>query len=260
MARTSPRRGRATRWMLPALLWLLSQGAAQAADLKVLTAGAFKPVLLQLAPAFERDTGHKLSIDNDTAGALARRIAAGEAFDLVVLPPAALQPLAERGQIKPASIRPLAKVGIGLAVKQGAPRPPLGNLADFKAALLAARAVAYIDPAAGGSSGIYLSGLFEQLGIATQIRDKAVLVPGGLVAKRLVSGEADLALHQISEILAVPGAELVGPLPDEIQNWTVYAGALASTGREPAAAQALLDLLRGPAATELLRAKGMSSP
>jgi molybdate transport system substrate-binding protein len=133
-------------------------------------------------------------------------------------------------------------------------------VASFKATLLAARAVATIDPAAGGSSGIYLWQLFEKQGIAAQLKPKAVLVPGGLVAERVVSGEADIAIHQISEILAVPGATLVGPIPAEIQNYTVYAGGVAAATGDAVAARAFIDALASPAATAVLASKGMEMP
>ncbi len=238
------------------LLALLPFGAA-AADIKVLTAGAFKQVLVAVQPDFERRTGHKLLVDNDTAGALQRRIAGGEAFDVVVSSPASLQPLRQSGRIADAAPRPLARVGIGVAVQAGAPQPRIGTVDEFRQALQDAKAVAMIDPAAGGSSGIYLTQLFERWGIAPQVRAKAVLVQGGLVAERLVDGKADLAIHQVSEILAVPGATLVGPLPEEIQNYTVYAGALAPQPRDAAAARELLDALAAPAIEPPLRAKGM---
>ncbi|MDM0058533.1 molybdate ABC transporter substrate-binding protein [Variovorax fucosicus] len=232
---------------------------ASAAELKVLTAGAFKPVVTALAPAFEQRTGHKLVIDNDTAGALAKRIAGGEAFDLVILTPAAVEQLVQAGKIVAGSPARLARVAIGVAVKQGAPAPDITSVAAFQQALLAARAVAYIDPAAGGSSGVYLSQLFEKMGIAPQIKAKAVLVPGGLVAQRLVTGEADIALHQISEILAVPGAALVGPIPAEIQNYTVYAGGIGTAARDAEAAKAFLALLGSAEARAVLQGKGMES-
>jgi molybdate transport system substrate-binding protein len=151
-------------------------------------------------------------------------------------------------------------VAIGVAVRQGTPLPDIASVAAFQRALLSARAVATIDPAAGGSSGIYLWQLFEKMGIAAQLKPKAVLVPGGLVAQRLLNGEADLAIHQISEILAVPGATLVGPLPAEIQNYTVYAGAVSAKARDAAASQAFLATLAGPAAAGVLKDKGMEAP
>ncbi|MBK7119775.1 MAG: substrate-binding domain-containing protein [Comamonadaceae bacterium] len=235
-------------------------GAAGAAELKVLTAGAFKPVVAALAPVFEGQTGHTVRIENDTAGALARRIGNGEAFDVVVLTPAAMEPLEQAGRVARGSSVRLARVAIGVAVKQGAPLPAIGSESALRQALLAARAVAYIDPAAGGSSGIYLAQLFQRMGIAAQIAPKAVLVPGGLVAQRLVSGEADLALHQISEILAVPGVTLVGPIPAVVQNYTVYAGGLAATSADLPAARAFLELLAGERAKTVLKDKGMEAP
>ena len=235
-------------------------GPVRAADIRVLTAGAYKSVLLALAPAFEQQSGHRLLVDNDTAGALQRRIAGGEAFDLVVITPAALQALTQDGRVLAGSAQPLARVAIGVAVLQGAPTPDIGSVAAFQRALLSARAVATIDPAAGGSSGIYLWKWFEQAGIAAQLRPRAVLVPGGLVAQRLISGEADLAIHQISEILAVPGVTLVGPIPGEIQNFTVYAGGVSTAARDRPAAQALLAWLASPRAQAVLKDKGMEAP
>ncbi len=234
--------------------------SATAAEIKVLTAGAFKPVVMALAPDFEKQTGHKLIVDNDTAGALVRRIAGGEAFDLVLLTPAAIVQLAQAGKVAANASTPLARVAIGVAVKRGAPLPDIGSVAAFTQVLQQARAVAYIDPASGGSSGIYLAQLFEKMGLAAQIKAKAVLVPGGLVAQRVVSGEADIAIHQISEILAVPGAALVGPIPAEIQNYTVYAGVISTAPKDRAAAEALLDMLGGAAARAVLQDKGMQAP
>ena len=239
--------------------WLWAS-AASAADIKVLTAGAFRPVIAALVPGFERQTGNRVTVENDTAGALLRRIAAGEAFDVVVLTPEAIAPLRDVGKIAPGSPTRLARVGIGVAVRDGAEAPHIATVQAFKDALLAARAVAYIDPASGGSSGAYLVRLFERLGIADRIEPKAVLVPGGLVATRVVSGEADIALHQISEILAVPGAKLVGPIPAEIQSYTTYEGAISVTSRDEAASRAFLRALSGGDAAAVLREKGMEPP
>ena len=233
---------------------------AVAAEIKVLTAGAFKPVVTAVVADFEKQTGHKVTVDNDTAGALVKRINSGEAFDVIVLTPGALEPLARDGKVVNSSATRLAKVAIGVAVKRGAPIPDISTVAAFQATLLAARSVAYIDPAAGGSSGIYLSQLFEKMGIADRIKPKAVLVPGGLVAQRLVNDQADIAIHQISEILAVPGAQLVGPIPAEIQNYTVYAGGLSTSACNADAAKALLAALASPKAQAILREKGMEAP
>jgi molybdate transport system substrate-binding protein len=239
---------------------LLACLTASAADIKVLTAGAFKPVVTALVPEFEKQTGHKVTVENDTAGALTKRIGGGEAFDLVILTPSALTELTRAGKLAAGPTQPLARVAIGVAVKKGAAAPDISTVAAFQSALLTARAVAYIDPAAGGSSGIYLTKLFEKMGIADRIKPKAVLVPGGIVAQRLVNDQADLAIHQISEILAVPGATLVGPIPAEIQNYTVYAGAVGAGARDGAATKALLEALSTAAARETLKGKGMEAP
>jgi molybdate transport system substrate-binding protein len=242
-----------------ALAGSMVAASALAADIKVLTAGAFKPVVVAVAAEFERRSGHHVVIDNDTAGALARRIAAGEHFDLAVLTESAIAQLARDGKLAPGASGPLGQVGIGVAVKRGAALPDIGSVAAFQRALLDARAVAYIDPQAGGSSGVYLARLFDKLGIASQIKAKAVLVPGGLVAQRVVSGEADIALHQISEILAVPGAVLVGPIPDELQNYTVYAGGVSAGAGAPSAAKALLAMLHGKAGRAAMTTRGMQA-
>lgn len=241
--------------LLPTLA--LTATLAQADTIKVLTTGAFKQVVVALVPAFEARTGHKVEVQNDTAGALSRRIQGGESFDVLVLTPAGLKTLAAEGKVTAESVAPLARVAIGVAVKAGAPQPPMASVEDFKQAVLAARKVAYIDPAAGGSSGIYLDGLFQRMGIAEAVRAKAVLVPGGLVADKLVSGEADLAIHQISEILPVQGAQLVAPLPEAIQNYTTYAGAVSARSSHPQAALAFLANLTGTEAAQTIRAKGM---
>jgi molybdate transport system substrate-binding protein len=245
------------RWVLAGLLLA---APARAADLTVLTAGAYKNVVAAMIPAFEADTGDKVILRNDTTGALIRRIEAGEPFDVVLISPSGLDQLAKAAKIVADSETKVAKVGVGVAVKQGAPKPDISTVAAFKAAMLGARSVAYIDPAAGGSSGIYVAKLFKTLGIADAIAPKAVLVNGGLAAEAVVDGRADIVVHQISEILAVPGATLVGPLPAEIQSETVYAGAVAVASGSKDAAQALLATLAGPAARAVLSAKGMEPP
>lgn len=233
---------------------------AQAADVKILTAGAMKAVVLELVPQFERETGHKAVVDNDTAGGLARRIDGGEAFDLAIITPGVLNDLTKKSQVVGDSRASVARVGVGVVVKEGAALPDIGSVDAFKRTLLAAKSVAYIDPASGGSSGIYLTGLFDKLGIAADIKPKAKLKQGGYVADLIANGEAELGLHQISEILPVKGVKLVGPLPAEIQNYTTYAAAVGADAKQPDAARALIKLLTGPAADSVLKARGMERP
>lgn len=233
---------------------------AQGAELRVLTAGALKPLVLAMAPEYEQRSGHRLKIENDTAGALLRRASAGERFDLVILTAEGAARLQREGQAAADGVRGLARVGIGVGVLPGAARPDLASEAGFRGALLQARAVAMIDPAAGGSSGIYLSALFERMGIGAEMRAKAVRVPGGLTALRLLDGQADLAVQQMSEILAVPGVVLAGALPPTLQNYTAYAGAVAADSLEPAATRALLDWLASADARSRFRELGLEAP
>lgn len=246
-------------WVLAALC----AASVQAAEVRVLTAGAYKQVLQAAQPAFERETGHRLVIDNDTAGGLVRRVSGGEAFDLLVLTAGPLAELARGSAVRVAgdgAPRPLARVGIGLAVKQGAPRPDIGSVPAFRDALLAARAIATVDPAAGGTSGIHLWRTFETWGIAERLRPRAVLVPGGYSAAKVVSGEAEIAVQQMSELVAVPGVTIVGMVPDEIQVWTVYSGAVSARAAQPEAALALWRHLAGPAGRGWLVERGMAEP
>jgi molybdate transport system substrate-binding protein len=232
-------------------------GTAFAGEIKVLTAGAMRAVVDALVPEFEKRTGHKVSVDNATAGVLAKRIGGGEAFDVAIITPKVIGDLMEKGKIVSGSRVDLAKVGMGVVVKEGAALPDIKTVDAFKRTLLAARSVAYIDPKAGGSSGIYFDALLDRLGIASEIRPKAKLKQGGHVADLVVSGEAEVGVHQISEIVPVKGAVLVGPLPEGIQNFTTYSAGLGTAAREVAAARALIDHLAGPAARPALKARGM---
>lgn len=244
--------------VVAAALFVVRPSAA--ADLKVLTAGAMKEVVLSVIPAFEKQSGTKVALSNDTAGALLRRIQAGETFDVVVVTPAALEELTGKGKVVAGSRAVLARVGVGVVVKEGAAQPQIGTVEAFKAALLAAKSVAYIDPASGGSSGVYFARLIEQLGIADQVKAKAKLKQGGYVADLIASGEAELGVHQISEILPVKGVTLVGPLPREIQNYTTYAAGIGAAATDGTAAAVLIRMLAGPAAEQTMKARGMERP
>ena len=157
-----------------------------------------------------------------------------ETFDVAVLTPEAIDGLIKDGKVVAGSRADLAKTGVGVVVKAGAPLPDIGSVDAFKRTLLAAKSVAYIDPAAGGSSGIYVGKLLERLGIAKEVNAKAKLIHGGAVADHIADGEAEIGIHQISEILAVKGAVLVGPLPAEIQNFTVYSAGVGTAAKDGA--------------------------
>jgi molybdate transport system substrate-binding protein len=247
------------RVSLIVLFVLAAIAPASAADLKLLTAGAFKPVALEIVPEFEKRTGHKVTIDNDTAGGLSKRVASGEDFDIVVMPPPVMAPFLGNKLVE-SSAKAVARAGIGVAVKEGAAKPDISSVDAFKKALLAARSIAYIDPASGGSSGIYLAKLFEKMGIAEQLKPKSVLVKGGVVAEKVASGEAEIGLQQASELLSVPGTVFVGPIPLDLQNYTIYSGAVSAASRNRTAADELLLALADPRNLPLLKKKGLDGP
>ena len=245
---------------LLALLGACVSASAVAADVKVLASGATKALVKASASEFESRTGNRLVVEGGTAGGVVSKALAGGTFDVVIVTQEGVDALARQGKVDPRSAQPLARVGIGAAVRQGAPTPGIRTADEFRQALLGARAIAYIDPAAGGSSGIYLSQLFERMGIADQVRRKAVLVNGGLVADRLVDGRADMALQQMSELMGVPGITVLGPIPQEFQHFTTYVAAIGGASADQAAARALIEQLQGASARRFAAEHGMQAP
>ena len=246
------------RLLLLPLLLLAFPAAAE--NLKVLTGGAFKPVLMDMLPEYEKQTGHKVTVENDTAGALTRRIMSGEAFDIVILPLANLDQLSAEGKVIDDSMTPFGKVGVGVAVALSAPQPNISSTEGLRRALLDARTVAYIDPAMGGTSGIYVARLFQQLGIASQMQSKSVLVRDGLAGQAVARGQAEIALQQASELRLVPSVKFAGLLPEAIQNWTVYTGALSPAARSKDAALTLMSALSDPGMEPMLKRRGLDTP
>jgi len=225
-------------------------------NIKVISGGAFKQVLNALAEQYEKTSGSKLGLTYRTVGQHLKLIESGEeTFDVAVLTPEAIDGLIKNGKVVAGSRADLARTGVGVVVKAGAPLPDISSVEAFKRTLLAAKSVAYIDPAAGGSSGIYVGKLLERLGIAAAVNAKAKLIHGGAVADHIADGEAEIGVHQISEILAVKGAVLVGPLPADIQNFTVYAAGVGTAAKD--GASALVKFLAGPHAGPIIKAKGM---
>lgn len=248
------------RLLFVALLLLAGAGAAAADTLKVLTAGAFKPVLLDLIPDFEKQTGNKVTLVNDTAGGLGQRIRTGEPFDVVIAPTTTLEPLAAEGRIADETMTPFSKVGIGVAVALSAPQPNIGNVEALRRTLLDARSVAYVNPAYGGTSGIYVERMFQSMGILSDMRRKAVLANGGLAGEIVARGQAEIALQQASELRLVPSIRFAGMLPDGVQNWTVYAGAMSPAALRKDSALTLMSVLSDPGITPMLKKRGLEAP
>jgi molybdate transport system substrate-binding protein len=219
----------------------------------LLTSNSIRGVLAVLAPEFERLSGYALRISYDPAQVMLRRIGAGETGDVAILGSAAIDTLAAEGTVDAGTRRTLARCGVGLAVRAGAPRPDVSTADALKKALLDTRSIIYTSE---GASGIHFARVIETLGIADAIEAKAHRQTGGLVAERLVSGEVELAVQQIPELLAVEGVELVGPLPEPLQTRSVTTAAIFTGAAQRAGAQAFIDFLRTPEAAEVFRRLG----
>jgi len=231
-----------------------------AADIKVLSTTALTSVLPDLAPQFERTTGHTVSLTFATAATLAKRIADGESADVAVLTPGAIADLTTKGKIVWGSSVALASSGIGVAVRAGAEKPDISSPEALKQALLTAKSVSYSDPASGGASGVHFAKVLERLGIAAQVAAKAKLSQGGaggLVGDLIVKGDAEIGVQQIPELMAVSGIDIVGPLPGDLQNVTRFSAGIPVNAKEAEAGKALIGFLRTPASLAVFKAKGL---
>jgi molybdate transport system substrate-binding protein len=232
--------------------------SAQADEVKLLSALVMKPALSELSGSFERSSGQKLTITYDSAGAVAKRIQSGETADAGIIQKPTVEALIREGKIVSGSNVVLARSGVGAAVRQGTPKPDISSVEALKRALLAAKSVAYPVPDAGHASGVHFLGVIERLGIAQQINAKAKFMEG-TVAEFAAKDSADIVISQPMEILATPGYELVGWLPEELQDrerftWSI---GITANAKNSEAAKALIQFLSSPAAAALIRAKGM---
>jgi molybdate transport system substrate-binding protein len=222
--------------------------AVSAAEVSVLSASAVKTVLTDIADAFRRETGHTVKLTFATAGEVEKRVLAGEAADVVVGTDASTGKLANQGLLAADTRAIIARVGVGIGVREGAAKPDISSAEALKRTLLAAKSVTYPDPARGGASGIHFAKVIEQLGIAQPIRDKSVLGANpDFVCIAVAKGEVELCVHQISEILPVKGVTLVGPLPREAQRVTTFAIALSARASASETARAFLAFVTRPA-------------
>jgi molybdate transport system substrate-binding protein len=221
--------------------------------LKILSGGALRPVMAETVPLFERASGGKVDIEFRLTSALRKAIAEGLAFDVAILPRAELDELVVAGMIEAGTTADVARSAIGVAVRAGAAtRPDIGTVASFRRALQQAQSIAYSD----GPSGAYIGTLLRQLGLEEEMKPKTKLTSRP-VAELLAEGDAEIGMQQIVAILPVRGAELVGPLPGELQNIIVYAAGISPWAQNRAAASRFVDFMRSPEAAVLIRAKGL---
>ncbi|MEJ0077078.1 MAG: substrate-binding domain-containing protein [Alphaproteobacteria bacterium] len=241
---------------------LLTYGSiAEAAEIKVYSTIGMRSVLEELKPKFEQASGHKLDITWGLAAGMTKRVADGESPDALVAIRGGIDGLAKSGRIAEPSAVTLALSGVGVSVRSGAPKPDISTPEKLKEALIAAKAIAYSDPAKGGASGVHFAKVAERLGIGDQVKAKAKHPEAaGLPGKFLLDGSADLAIAQVPELLEVQGTDLVGPLPGDLQNITTFAAGVVSGAKEPGAAAAFLKFLQTPEAIATIKAKGMEPP
>jgi molybdate transport system substrate-binding protein len=235
-------------------LLLVNSTFTDAADIWVIQGIAVKEAFLELAPQFEKETGHKITTTWVAFADIPKRLMAGEQFDVVISAARMIDDLTKENKIIAGSRVDLASSGIGVAVKSGWTKPDISTADAFKRTVLAAKSIAY----SSGASGVYLIDLFQRMGIAEQIKAKSKQIPSATpIGAVVASGEAEIGFQQVSELIAFPGVDLVGPLPTEIQRYTVFSAAIPASSRQPDAAKALMSYLTSAAANRAYKTMGM---
>jgi molybdate transport system substrate-binding protein len=223
-------------------------------QIKVLSTHAVVEVLRELVPDFERQNGAKLCLAYNPAAVIKREIAAGAAFDIAIVTRSVLDELIAQGSIIRETCRNLARCGLGLAVRAGAPKPDISTVENFKRALLAAKSIVR---SRDGTSGQYFEGLLDHLGIGDKVRPKIVIGLAGRIAELVARGKAEMAVQQVPELVPVKGTDFVAPFPTELQLSTDFAVGVATSSKVREAAQAFVDLLAAPSSAPLFKAKGL---
>jgi molybdate transport system substrate-binding protein len=238
---------------------LLFTATANAAEVRVMISGGLTAAFNALVPEYERQTGNKVLVAygpsmGTTTNAIPVRLERGEPADVLIMVGYALGDLAKNGKVIPDSRVDLVKSGIGVAVKAGAPKPDISSADTLKRALLAAKSVAYSDSA----SGVYVSSeMFKKLGIESEMKDKARMIPATPVGEIVAHGDAEIGFQQISELKPVAGIDIVGPLPPDLQKITVFSAGIATVSKEPEAGKALIKFLTSPAAGAEITKNGL---
>ena len=243
-----------TAWMVAVASVLPLSGMAGAAEIAVLSTQATEPAYLELAAQFEKATGHKVRTDFTGTLNVQKRLAAGDAFDLIIMAGPAIDEQVKLGKAVAGSRTDFAKSGTGVAVKKGAAKPDISSVDAFRKTLLATKSIGY----STGPSGVYMLSVFERLGIAVQVKGKLKQTPSGVFVGNLIaSGETEIGFQQISELVHFPGIDYVGPLPGELQRMTVFSAGIHAGAKQADAARALVRFLTAPAAAPVIRKHGL---
>ncbi len=232
------------------------------AEIKLFSSTAMKSTLDELLPRFEQATGHKVVPDYCPSPRVAKRITEGESADVAITSAGAVSDLTGKGKLVAGASADVARSAMGLAVQKGAPKPDISTADTFRQAMLATKSLAMSNPVGGGVSGGILFKAFEQLGILEEMKKKAIFGPGGpagLIGFFLVRKEVETGIQQMPELLAVPGIDIVGPLPDGVQSVTVFTAAVSAAAKDRDAASALVKFLAAPEAAAVFRSKGLEA-
>lgn len=241
---------------------IAAMGTANAAEINAFISTAIKSVTDEILPPFERAHGHTIRALYAPPGALLRHFEAGEPADIFLTGSDAIDKLIGGGKVLP-DRTDLATTGIGICVRKGAPAPDVATPEAFKRALLAAASVAYVAPAGGSVTGPHIEAVFRRLGIAEPMAAKTKLAaggPNGRVSVLVSSGEAEIGLQQVSELLTNPGVEVIGMLPGDLQQITIYSAGITTSAKQADAARALIQALTAPSAAPIWKAKGLDPP
>lgn len=244
--------------LLPSLVasaaFLATASAAGAVQIKMIASNAVKEPYLELVPEFEKASGHRVSVDWVGTDDIVRRIGGGEVADIVIAPSFTIDALIKQGRLADGSRIDVARSTIGVAIRPGAPKPDLSSGEGLKRSLLASKRIII----SAGPSGKYLTTLFQQMGIADAIAGKTTqLAPGASPGLALARGEGDIGFTQVSEFLAIPGIEYLGPAPGEFQKITIFSAGLGKGAAQPEAAKALLKFVTAPQTLPVLKKTGL---
>jgi molybdate transport system substrate-binding protein len=236
----------------------MQPGSLAMTDLSVYSSIGVRSAAEELFRRFEKQNGGRLAVTWGTAPMLVARIEAGERADVLILSRAAIDALQKQGKIISGSDVTLAGSGVAIAVKAGAPKPDISTAEALKQTLLKAKSIAYSEPSAGGASGVYFAKLLERMGIAESMKPKTKYPPaGGFSAELLLTGEAELAVQQKPELLHVPGIEILGFLPGDLNLVTQFAAAIMTGSKNTETGKVLIENLRSPQAAAVFRSKGL---
>jgi molybdate transport system substrate-binding protein len=239
------------------LLLGVNDSFVEAAEVKLFCPIAMRGAMSELAPQFERSSGHKIAAEYGTVGALVDRITKGDSGDVVIVSGPRLDDLQKQGKIVGGSRVDIARVGIGVFVRAGAAKPDVATVDALKRTLQTAKTISYGDPAKGGVSGTHMASVVERLGIASELKAKTKLLPDSqAVLDAVAKGDAQIGIGLTSDPALVSGVELVAALPAEVQNFTLYSGGIVASSRDASAAKALITFMSSPAAQTVLKAKG----